>query len=62
MRAQGRGNEVGTIIIPIGQTETLRHRVVTEITWQVSEVAVSQGSGSRIQALNYIWPNLKLWL
>lgn len=39
----------------------MRHRVATDITGQVSGVAVSRGSGSRIHALNYIWPNLKLW-
>lgn len=42
-RAQGRGGEAGTIIIPIGQMETLRHRVVTGITQQVSRAAVSWG-------------------
>lgn len=42
-RAQGRGSEAGTIIIPIGQMETLRHRVVTGITQQVSRAAVSWG-------------------
>lgn len=62
VRAQGRGDEAGTVIIPIGQMETLRHRVVTHITRQVSGVAVSPGSSSRVHALNYMRPNLKLWL
>lgn len=64
MRAQGRVDEAGTIIIPIRQMETLRHRVVTEVTQQVCRVAISQRSGSRVHALNYIRPirpKVRLW-
>lgn len=56
-RAQGRGSEAGTIIIPIGQMETLRHRVVTGITQQVSRAAVSWGLAPESTLLT----NLKLW-
>lgn len=60
-RVQGRVSEPGTIIIPIQQMETLRHRVVLEVTQQVCGIAVSQGSGSRVHALNYIRPDVRLW-